>query len=270
MPDREELQEVLAYANAFLDDLPDRRVGWTATAPELRTSLGGPLPHGSTAAIDVIRDLIKASESGIVGTTSPRYFGFVIGGNTPASLAADWVTSVWDQNAGLYVGGPAASVVEEITHSWLVELLGLPDSTSFGIVTGGQMANFTGLAAARNHVLKLAGWDVESDGLQGAPEVRVIAGAEAHSTIARTLRFLGLGTNNVKVVEVDDQGRMTVESFRAILAESDQPTIVCTQAGNVNTGSLTRSARSRILLTRKTRGSTSTARSVCGLRPPPG
>ncbi|MEA2452765.1 MAG: hypothetical protein QOG04_1475 [Actinomycetota bacterium] len=234
---REELDDVLRYANTFLDALPDRRVGWNATADELRAAMGGPLPQGPSPSADVIRDLIKTADAGIVGTTSPRYFGFVIGGNTPASLAADWLTGLWDQNNGLFVGGPSASVAEEVAGGWIIEMLGLPQDASFGVVTGGQMANYTGLAAARHHVLAAAGWDVEGDGLQGAPLVRIIAGKERHSSIDRALRFLGLGFNRMELVDVDDQGRMDVSSFRAVLDSGGGPTIVCTQAGNVNSGS---------------------------------
>ncbi|CAN5182738.1 pyridoxal-dependent decarboxylase [soil metagenome] len=234
---QEELHEVLRYASQFLAELPERRVGWAGGAEELRAAMGGPLPQGPQPSAEVIRKLIKAADAGIVGTTSPRYFGFVIGGNTPSSLAADWLTSLWDQNAGLFVGGPAASVVEEIAGKWLVDMLGLPSHSSFGLVTGGQMANFTGLAAARHHVLAQAGWDVQTRGLQGAPVVRVIAGAERHSTIDRSLRFLGLGTETLHLVEADDQGRMRVDPLGAALEEYDGPTIVCAQAGNVNTGS---------------------------------
>lgn len=234
---REELDDVLAYTNSFLDSLPDRGVGWTASVDELRTSMGGPLPQGPTSAADVIRDLIKAADAGIVGTTSPRYFGFVIGGHTPSSLAADWLTSLWDQNPGLFVGGPAASVAEEVAGNWIIEMLGLPAQASFGLVTGGQMANYTGLAAARHHVLEAAGYNVETDGLQGAPVVRVIAGAERHSTIDRALRYLGLGTSRIELVDVDEQGRMIADAFARVLGSGAGPTIVCTQAGNVNSGS---------------------------------
>jgi glutamate/tyrosine decarboxylase-like PLP-dependent enzyme len=237
MTDRQELDDVLAYAKAFLAGLPERPVGWKASGDELREALGGPLPDASTDAQKVIEQLIGAAEAGIVGTTSPRYFGFVIGGNTPASLAADWLTSLWDQNAGLFVGGPSASVAEEIAGRWLVEFLGLPEGSSYGFVTGGQMANFTGLVVARHHVLERVGWDVESDGLQGSPELRVIVGAEGHSTIDRALRFAGLGKSRARVVTADEQGRMRADDLATALEEFDGPTIVCAQAGNVNSGS---------------------------------
>ena len=143
---------------------------------------------------------------------SGRYFGFVIGGAVPAALAADWLTSAWDQNAGLYVGGPSASVVEQVTREWLVELLGLPGEASIGFVTGTQMAHVTGLAAARFHVLDGVGWDVNRDGLAGAPPVRVIVGEKRHVTVDRALRLLGFGAPTT--VAADDQGRMEVDALR--------------------------------------------------------
>jgi glutamate/tyrosine decarboxylase-like PLP-dependent enzyme len=161
----------------------------------------------------------------------------VIGGATPAALAADWLTSTWDQNTGLAFLAPAATVVEELAGVWLAELLGLPAGVSVGFVTGGQMANFTGLAAARHEVLRRVGWNVESDGLIGAPPVRVLVGEEHHSTVDRALRFLGLGTGALVPVDVDDQGRMRPESLRQRLRDTG-PAIVCVEVGNVNTGSI--------------------------------
>jgi glutamate/tyrosine decarboxylase-like PLP-dependent enzyme len=155
----------------------------------------------------------------------------------PAALAADWLTSAWDQNAGLYVAGPAASVVEEVAGEWLAELLGLPRGVSFAFVTGTQMAHATALAAARNEVLARAGWDVERDGLAGAPPIRVLTGEKAHSTLPRALRLIGLGTGSLVPVAVDDQGRMRLDALDEALASGDGPTILCAQAGEVNTGS---------------------------------
>ena len=238
------LDDVAAYAREFLAALPDRAVGWDAGVDELRRSLDGPLPDAPEGPEDVVAALIKGAEPGVVGTTSPRYFGFVIGGSLPAALAADWLTSVWDQNAGLYVGGPAASVVEETAGRWLKELLGIPSSASFGFVTGCQMAHFVGLAAARHHLLAKAGWDVEADGLQGAPSIRVVAGAGRHVTIDRALRYLGLGTSCITEVKADDQGRMDVVALEDALEEDGGSlTIVCAQAGNVNSGSFDPLAR---------------------------
>src|SRR6185503_6768081 len=159
-----------------------------------------------------------------------------VGGSLPAALAADWLASAWDQDAGLYVLGPAAAVVEEVAAAWLLDLLGLPKGSSVGFVTGGQMANFTGLIAARHAVLERAGWNVEDAGLAGAPPVRVVVGAHAHVTILTALRMLGLGSRDVKRAEADDQGRMRPEALRRVLASLDGPVIVCAQAGDVNTG----------------------------------
>jgi glutamate/tyrosine decarboxylase-like PLP-dependent enzyme len=179
---------------------------------------------------------------GAVGNAGGRYFGFVIGGAVPAALAADWLTSAWDQASGLYAVGPAASVTEEVAGAWLVELLHLPGDASFAFVTGTQMAHVTALAAARHHVLAAAGWDVERDGLAGAPRIRAVAGAKRHTTIGRALRFLGLGTGSLVEVAVDDQGRMLGDELREALS-GDGPAIVCAQAGEVNTGAFDDLAR---------------------------
>jgi glutamate/tyrosine decarboxylase-like PLP-dependent enzyme len=185
----------------------------------------------------VVADLAEGVEEGLLPSGSGRFFGFVFGGATPAALAADWLTTAWDQNAGLYAAAPAAAVVEEVAADWLKSLLSLPKQTSVGFVTGAQMANFTALAAARHEVLKRAGWDVERDGLIGAPKIRVLAGAERHDTIDRALRFLGLGTNCIVPIDVDDQGRMRPDALADELKQQ-VPTIVCAQVGNVNTGAI--------------------------------
>ncbi len=232
------LEDAAGHAAGFLEDLPDTRVAATATVEELRAALDGPLPEGPLDARAVVSDLAAAAGPGLLASAGSRYFGFVIGGSHPAALAADWLTSAWDQNAGLYVISPAASVVEEVCGAWLVDLFGLPEGCSFGFVTGCQMANFTGLAAARYHVLADKGWDVETAGLAGAPPIRVVTGEERHVTIDRALRFLGLGTASVRAVPADGQGRMRPDALRTALAESSGPTIVCAQAGNVNTGAI--------------------------------
>ncbi len=215
----------------FYDTLATRPVYPEATADDLRETLGGPLPQQPSDPRVVLGQLAEAAEPGLVAEPSGRYFGFVIGGSVPAALAADWLATAWDQNAGLYVGGPSASVVEEVAGAWLVELLGLPEHVSFGFVTGGQMASFTTLAAARQHVLAKAGWDVERDGLTGAPRIRIVVGANRHGTIDRALRMLGLGSPT-DVIPSDANGRMLVEHLEL----TDEPTILCAQAGEVNTG----------------------------------
>jgi glutamate/tyrosine decarboxylase-like PLP-dependent enzyme len=223
------------HAADFLEALRERPVFPEADVEELRETLGGPLPSGPTDAATVIDELVAGAEPGVVAIPGGRYFGFVIGGAVPAALAADWLTSAWDQNAGLYVAGPSASVVEEIAGAWVRELLQLPAHASFAFVTGCQMANFTAFAIARRHVLERAGWDVNAQGLAGAPPLRVLCGAKVHVTVTRALKLLGLGTP--QLVAADDQGRMVLAGLGEALHDADGPTIVCAQAGEVNTGS---------------------------------
>ena len=228
---RELLELTAGLAADFYASLPERPVGATATASELRNALAGPLPESPIDPHTVIAELAAAADAGIVAEAAGRYFGFVIGGAVPASLAADWLTSAWDQNAGLYIGGPSAAIVEEVAGEWLIDLLGLPEHVSYGFVTGGQMASFTALAAARHHVLANANWDVERQGLNGSPRIRIIVGEKRHGTIDRALRMLGLGAPT-DIVSADDNGRMLADQLRV----GDEPTIVCAQAGEVNTG----------------------------------
>jgi glutamate/tyrosine decarboxylase-like PLP-dependent enzyme len=232
------LGEAFDQALAYLDGLPARPVPARAGLAELRAALGGPLPERPLDPRDVVAELATAAEGGVVASGSGRYFGFVVGGATPAALAADWLTSAWDQNAGLYVLGPAASVVEEVAGAWLAELLGLPAGVSVGLVTGAQMANFTGLAIALREMLGRAGWDLPSAGLWGAPRVRVLAGQGRHGTIDRALRFLGVGAAAVEAVDADDQGRMRAAALGSALERGSGPAIVCAQLGNVNSGAL--------------------------------
>jgi glutamate/tyrosine decarboxylase-like PLP-dependent enzyme len=236
MGTRELLGETASYAADFLEGLPDRRVAESATFEELQTSLGGPLPERPTDPREVVSHLAAAADPGVIAIPGGRYFGFVIGGAVPAALAADWLSAVWDQNAGLYVGGPSAAVVEEVAGVWTAELLGLPHGVSFGFVTGCQMAHFTALGAARNAVLARTGWNVEERGLIGAPPVHVVVGEERHTTIDRALRFLGLGTDCVVPVAADGQGRMDPGALGSTLERLEGPIIVCAQLGNVNTG----------------------------------
>ncbi len=230
------LGQVADLARQFLDTLPHRPVGARADLPSLRTALGGTLPARGADPTAVIQHLAAAADPGLVASAGPRYFGFVIGGSLPAALAADWLAAAWDQDAGLYACGPAAAVVEEVAAGWLLDLFALPPTASVGFVTGGQMANFTGLAAGRHAVLHRAGWDVEEDGLIGAPAVNVVVGEEAHVTILTALRMLGLGSRRVVRVAADGQGRMRPDELRPTVARLDGPTIVCAQVGNVNTG----------------------------------
>jgi glutamate/tyrosine decarboxylase-like PLP-dependent enzyme len=231
------LRRTTELALDFLGSLSERPVHATASRQELLAGLGGSLPDEGAPPLRVIEDLARNADAGIVAMPGPRYFGFVIGGSLPAALAADWLTSAWDQNAGIFATGPAASVVEEIVGAWLIDLFGLPEGTSFGLTTGCQMAHFSCLAAARHAVLERAGWDVEEQGLFGAPEIEVIVGAEAHATILTALQYLGLGRARVTAVDADGQGRLRVDALEDRLSTSEGPLIVCLQAGNVNTGS---------------------------------
>jgi glutamate/tyrosine decarboxylase-like PLP-dependent enzyme len=230
------LAQVLAYARTYIDARGSREVWPRTTLVDLRSGMGGALPEESVSPANVIHDLIRAADPGIVTTTGPRYFGFVTGGAVPATVAAEWLAAVWDQCASLFALSPAAIVAEEVASSWLLDVLGLPSSCSTGFVTGCHMANFTALAAARHELLRRAGWDVERSGLAGAPPLRVIAGAEVHVSVIGALRLLGFGSATVIRVEADSQGRMRADALAAALAEGDAPAIVCAQAGNVNTG----------------------------------
>jgi glutamate/tyrosine decarboxylase-like PLP-dependent enzyme len=220
----------------WLQSQDTRPVAESATVDELRASLGGPLPRSPSDPLVVVEDLARAAEPGLIAMPSGRYFGFVIGGSLPAALAADWLTSAWDQCPGFYACGPAASVVEEVAGAWLQQLLGLPEDASFAFVTGCQMAHVTCLAAARHHVLHAVGWDVEELGLNGSPPIRVLVGARRHVSVDRALRFLGIGRASLTVIPADGSGRMDVRRLRTELAAGDGPAIICAQAGEVNTG----------------------------------
>jgi glutamate/tyrosine decarboxylase-like PLP-dependent enzyme len=226
------------YSARFHDTLDNRPVQAQATYDELVEALGGPLPDEGGADVEVVSELIAAAEPGVVGTQTGRYFGFVIGSALPASVAADWLATAWDQNAFSVVLSPAGAAAETVAAGWLAELLGLPDGVASGFVTGAQGANTTALAAARQHVLADAGWDVTHNGLQGSPRIRVLAGSERHVTIDRSLRLLGLGTATLELVPADGQGRMRADALREALAGEAGPVIVCAQAGNVNTGAV--------------------------------
>ncbi|MEO8378519.1 MAG: pyridoxal-dependent decarboxylase [Acidobacteriota bacterium] len=230
------LDRVHRHVASFLKDLPDRHVGARATRDELLAGLRVPLSDGGEAPAVVIDALAAQGERGAVGCAGPRYFGFVIGGTHPVALAAEWLTTAWDQNPGIYATSPVSSVIEEVAREWLLDLFDLPRQSSAGFVTGCQMANFTCLAAARHGVLRRVGWDVEEDGLAGSPRVHLITSAESHVTIDVAMRYLGFGTRGLLRVETDEQGRMRPDRLRRLLDNLHGPIIVCAQAGNVNTG----------------------------------
>ena len=231
------LDAVNGPALKYLQSLPQRPVYRMADPEEIRAAVGGPLPEEGTPAETVVADIAREIEPFVTAHASGRFFGFVIGGLHPAAYGAELLTSTWDQNAGLYAVTPGVAVMEDVAGDWLLELLDLPRDASIGFVTGGQMANFTCLAAARDAVLRQVGWDVEAEGLQGAPRVNVVVKSEKHSTVARALRFLGLGYSSAIEVASDDQARMEPDALRQTLSGLDGPTIVCVEAGNVNTGS---------------------------------
>jgi glutamate/tyrosine decarboxylase-like PLP-dependent enzyme len=230
------LATVASRIREYQRSIGDRPVRARASAEELHALLGGALPDGPTDAGAAVMTLAAALDAGTTATTGPRFFGFVVGGAIPATIAADWLASGTDINAGAYELGPAAAVAEQVASAWLLDILGLPADATVGFTTGGMMANFTGLAAARHQVLAKAGWDVERDGLQGSPRVHVLVGAERHVSIDSALRLLGLGDRTAHVVPADEQGRMRAEALASVLARCDGPTIVCAQLGNVNSG----------------------------------
>jgi glutamate/tyrosine decarboxylase-like PLP-dependent enzyme len=229
------LARAAKHVRAWLDELSTRQVTAQTTAEQVRAALGDTLPDHPADPAEVVDLLATAAAPGLVATPSGRFYGFVIGGTLPAALAADWLVSAWDQNAGLRVVSPAHAAIEDLTAEWLLDLLNLPPGSAVGFVTGGTMANFTGLAAGRDAVLARAGWDIGSRGLAGAPPVRVLVGAERHDTVDLALRYLGLG--QPEVVAADDQGRVRLDALAAAVErERDRPTIVCLQAGNVHSG----------------------------------
>ena len=235
--ERKILERVLEEATGFLDGLPVRPVAARTDVEGVAAALRRPLPEEGAEPLEVIEELIAGAEPGVVAMPSGRFFGWVIGGVLPATLAADWLTSTWDQNAGLLASSPAAAGAEWVASEWLLDLLGLPTTSAVGFVTGAMIANFTCLAAARHEVLRRAGWNVERDGLPGAPPVTVIVGEERHETIDLALRFLGLGEGRSIVVPVDDQGRIRLDALTDTLARvGNTPLIVCLQAGNVHSG----------------------------------
>ena len=232
------LQQVLEHARRYRESLSTRPLRPRASLEELRRAFAIPLPETGEDAGAVLDVLAKEGEPGLMGSSSPRFFGFVIGGAHPAAIAADWLTSAWDQNSALHLLSPTVAVLEETAGRWLCELFGLPLDSGVGFVTGAQMANFTALAAARHEHLSRVGWNVEDQGLYGAPELHVVVGAEAHVTVLRALRFLGLGQKRVKRVPVDGQGCMRADALGDVLKTCSGPTLVCLQAGHINTGGM--------------------------------
>ncbi len=233
---RRALERAHAHSLSFHESLPERPQHVTATLEDLRDAIGGPTPEMGAPSDEVIDLLVEAVEPGLMGMVGSRFFGWVIGASHPAGIAADWLTSAWGQNAGLYHVTPAAAVVEEVASEWLLDILRLPPECSIGFVTGATLANFTCLAAARGEVLRRVGWDVEVDGLTGAPVVNVFAGCDAHSTVFSSLQYLGLGRERVIAIGTDEAGRMDAEALETAMGRHSGPAIVIAQAGQINTG----------------------------------
>lgn len=226
------LTDVAARSTRYLTAICDRRVAPEATALAGLAALDQPLQDDPLAPAAVIDELDRYAAPATVAIAGPRYFGFVNGGSLPAALAANWLAAAWDQNGSFHVSAPASAELERIAARWVIELLGLPTGSVGAFVTGTTPAHITALAAARNALLTRTGWNVEADGLFGAPALTVIVGAEAHPTVHKALGVLGLGRKRVITVPVDGQGRMRADLLPAITG----PTILCVQAGNVNTG----------------------------------
>ena len=226
------LDDAARRARRYLDDLGERSVAPTPGAIAGMARLGGVLPEEGMAPSKVLALLDEAGSPATIGCAGGRYFGFVTGGVLPAALAAGWLGNAWDQNAFSTMHSPVGAEIESIALGWIKEVLALPDECAGAFVTGATMANFTALAAARHAVLARAGWDAEADGLFGAPPVTVVVGEEVHATLFKIIGLLGLGRERVLRVPVDGQGRMRVDAMPAL----EGPTIVCVQAGNVNSG----------------------------------
>lgn len=231
------LDMAATHAFRYLESLSSRPIAANASIEELRSRLSRPLPEFPINPKDVIEELVRDTEGGLIGSASGRFFGWVIGGTLPIALAADWLTSAWDQNAASNLTAPAEAVVEEVCGEWMKDLLGIPKSASFAFVTGCQMAHTTALAAARHELLQRRGWDVERRGLSGAPQLTILTTKNRHESILRSARLLGIGTDAIEYVCNDDTGRMDVRGLaKALERLNSAATVVWLQAGDLNTG----------------------------------
>lgn len=234
--DYSELERAARHATSFLDSLAERPVAAFATADELRSRLGKALTDEGVDPARVIDELARDAEPGLIANAGPRFFAWVFGGVTPASLAADWLSSAWDQNAGMFACSPSAAIVEEVCGEWLKDLLRLPKTASFALVTGCQAAHTTCLAAARHGLLERRGWNVETKGLAGAPPIRIVTSSEVHTTVVRSARLLGLGSDCVEAIPSAADNTLAADALAAALKASHAPTIVVLQAGDLNLG----------------------------------
>ncbi|WP_454758726.1 pyridoxal phosphate-dependent decarboxylase family protein [Caulobacter segnis] len=230
------METAARQAIAYRRDVAAAETTPVATYRQMLAAFDAPLPEGPGAPGEIIDDLITRATPGVRAATGPRFFGWVIGNSHPTGVAADWLASAWGQNVGNLTSAPAASAIETVAANWLLEILDLPREASVGYVTGATVANFVCLAAARSEVLARVGWDVEADGLIGAPPIRVLIGADAHATVFSGLKYLGLGTRRVVTVETDDLGRMLPSAFERAIKSGEGPVIAIAQAGQINTG----------------------------------
>jgi len=220
----------------FRESSSTNRVGISASYEELCSCVNRDLPDIGETSEKALNTLVSSVKNALIHNVNPRYYGFVIGGSTPVSIAADWLTSGWDQNGQVYNTSPAAAIIEDVVTEWILKLLELPEKASIGYVTGAQMANFVGLSIARNSVLSDYLWDIDTKGLQNAPHINIICGECCHGTIHSGIRMMGLGTENVKTVPNDREGRILIKELHSTILDCEGPTILCLQAGNVNTG----------------------------------
>lgn len=237
MTEESVLNRALQHASDYLEAIDRRPIGTSANLAELRARLGRELPEQGLPPSQVLDDLVRDADGGILASGSGRFFGWVIGGTLPVALAADWLTSTWDQNAASNVTAPAEAVVEEICGDWMKQILGLPETASFALVTGCQMAHTTAFAAARHQLLQQRGWNVETQGLSGAPSIRILTSENRHESVLRAVRLLGIGTDAITYLACDGQGRLSPKALeQALQAAPELPTIVSLQAGDLNTG----------------------------------
>ena len=255
-----------AYRRAveYLNNVDDRPVGPTATLDELRARICKQWNKQGISAEQVVDELARDIDGGLNNSVSARFYAWVIGGSLPAALAADWLTSTWDQNAGMYAVSPASAIVEEAVGAWLIDVFRLPKETAFALVTGCQMAHTTCLAAARDYVLRRHGWDVERQGMAGSPPIKLFCGVR-HTTIDRAVRLLGLGDASLLTLDTNEKDQLRPMALEnALRNHGGKPAIVLLQAGDVNTGGLTSSKRSSRSRASTARGRTWMARSACG------
>lgn len=233
---RKLLESAAQQAIAYRDRVETASPYATANADELRTAFDTGLPEDGRPGPEIIEDLAIAAQPGLLGVSGNAFYGWVMGGSHPVGVAADWLTSAWGQNAGIFQTSPAAAIAEEVAGKWLIDLLDLPRESSIGFTTGATMASFICLAAARQEVLRRVGWNITDDGVFGAPDIAVCISEEAHSSIFATLRFLGFGQNRLTQIAADEQGRMSAHDLASQIENDDRPKIIISQAGHINSG----------------------------------